>query len=534
MASQTATQTPEAAIFDETRWSRERLDALVASVIGRESDREPFTVRAPTTDEPIGTVPRLDEAAVEDAVERARAAGTEWAERPVEERTEVLDRFAGLVEEHKKELVDLIQLETGKARTDAVEEIIDPTLGADYYAERAPDLLADERRRPTFPLATTAEVTYDPVGVVGVISPWNYPLALSFVDAIPALVAGNGVVIKPDEKTPFTALRLAELFIEAGLPPELCAIVTGEGPEIGEALIERVDYITFTGSSETGRIIAEQAGRNLIDCSLELGGKNPMLVLEDADIGMAARGAIQACFTNAGQLCLAAERIYVEGSVYDEFLEEFVEQTEALTLGGEFGYGPDVGSLIGEAQLERVAAHVEDARESGATVHTGGERRPDIGPHFYEPTVLTGVPESSLPACEETFGPVVAVEPVSSVEAGIAAANDSEYGLNGSVWTQDRERGTEIARQIECGTVGVNDGYAVGYAAIDAPMGGMKDSGIGRRHGPEGLKRYLEAKTVATSRIGPVDTPPLVPDSVYAWGTLRFTSFYRRLRKTFR
>jgi len=533
MASQTATEPVDTSTFAGTRWDPERVAALAAGVTG-EGDGEPIVVRAPAVDEPIGTVPRLGAGAVHRAVERAREASEVWADRPAGERAAVLDRFADLVEQHQAELLDLIQLETGKARRDALEEVVDPPIWADYYAETGPELLADESRQPLVPVLTSAEVAYDPVGVAGIISPWNYPLALSFIDAIPALFAGNGVVIKPDDRTPYTAFRLRELFVEAGLPAELCQIVTGDGPEVGTALIERVDHVTFTGSTETGRIVAEQAGRQLIDCSLELGGKNPMLVLADASVSEAVRGAVIAAFTNAGQLCLAAERIYVEEPLYEEFLDRFVAATRDLSLGVAYDYGPDVGSIIDSTQQDRVARHVEDARGRGATVQVGGERRPDVGPQFYEPTVLTDVPGESLPACEETFGPVVRVESVPSAEAAVAAANDSAYGLNGSIWTKNRERGAELARDIECGTVNLNDAYATAYAAPGAPMGGMNDSGIGHRHGPEGLKRYVEAKTIGTSRIGPIGPPPFVPDRLYAWGTLTMTSLYRRLRRRLR
>ena len=531
MAQQAAetTESGDVAAFDGTQWSRERLDSLAASVAG-ESDREPLTVTAPAFGTEIGEIPRLEATAVHDAIERAREAQTEWAERSVADRAAVLGRFAELVEEHQDELMDLIQLETGKARDDALEEMIDPSIWAGYYAQEAESLLADERREPLVPGATTAEVVYDPVGVVGVISPWNYPLSLSFIDAMPALVAGNAVVIKPDDRTPYTAIRLAELFVEAGLPADLVQIVTGEGPEVGPALVERVDYITFTGSSETGRIVAEQAGRNLIDCSLELSGKNPMIVLEDADVDEAARGAIEGSFSNAGQICLSLERIYVHEEIYDEFLDEFTRRAEALEVGVSYGYGPDVGSIIDGTQLERVASHVEDARERGATVHTGGRERPEVGPHFYEPTVLTDVPEESLPACEETFGPVVTVYPVESSEEAVERANDSTHGLNASIFTGDRERGVELARELESGMVNVNDAYAAAYSAPGAPMGGVKDSGIGRRQGPEGIKRYVEAKSIGSSRIGPIGKPPLVPKRLYAWGTLTGISLLRRIR----
>lgn len=527
-------QTEGSSILAETRWNAARLDRLAGRVSGAGQAEDHIVVTAPAVDEPIGRVPRVSGDAVDAAIEEATVAQTTWAEREPSERAAVLDRFAGLVERNVEELLDLIQLETGKARRHAMEEVIDPSITADYYAETGPRLLEDEDRRGAIPVVTTTEVVHEPVGVVGIISPWNYPLALSLTDAIPALMAGNSVVIKPDEKTPYTALRLLELMIDAGLPRNACQIITGDGPVVGERLVEGVDYVTFTGSTETGRLVAAQAGRNLIDCSVELSGKNPLLVLADAPMDRTVRGVIQACFTNAGQICLSAERVYVEEPIYDEFLETLVTATEDIELGFSFEYDEDVGSLIGADHHAKVAEHVEDARDRGATIEAGGQARPDVGPFFYEPTILTDLPESSLPACEETFGPVIAVESVPSVEAGIDRANDSEHGLNASVWTADRKRGAEIAREIDCGTVCVNDGYASGYAAVDAPMGGKGDSGIGRRQGPEGLKRYVEPKTIATSRVGPIDPPPVVPDGLYASASIRISRAYRRLRKVLR
>ncbi len=520
-----------------TEWTTAELDRLAGLVGGSAesvTDRDKLAVTYPVTGDEIGDIPLLTADDVQRAVERSRAAASEWRDISPEERAEIFDQFAKLVERHRDELLDLIQLETGKARQHAVEEFIDVPMTANYYAEEGPKLLADEKRGGAVPVITRADVMYDPVGVVGIISPWNYPFNLSMTDLLPALMAGNGVVLKPDEKTPFVALRLVELLVQAGVPEDVCIVVTGEGPVVGGALVDAVDYITFTGSSETGRIVAEQAGRNLIDCSMELGGKNPMVVLGDADIDMAARGAVHGCFTNAGQLCLSMERIYVLEDIFEEFLESFVAETERLTLGGTFDYTADIGSLIDHSQLERVANHVEDARKRGATVHTGGKKRPDVGPCFYEPTILTDVPDDSLPACEETFGPVVRVEPVASTEDAIEAANDSDYGLNASVWTADRSRGHEIARQIESGTVCVNDAYAIGWAALDAPMGGVGDSGIGRRHGPEGLKRYVEPKTIASSALGPMNAPPAVPDSVFARGMMYSTQLLRKLKKGIR
>ena len=522
-------------VLEATAWTNRRLDTLAAR-IGTQttSANGQIPVTAPAVDEEIGAIPELSAADVEAAVTRTRSAAADWRATSVSERAAVVERFANLVADNQAELLDLIQLETGKSRIDAFEEAIEVPQSADYYAETAPSVLASEARESGLPVLTTAEVQYDPVGVVGVISPWNYPLVLSFTDLIPALLAGNGVVLKPDEKTPFTALRLAELLVDAGLLEGVLTVVTGDGPTVGGTLIDYVDYITFTGSSETGRTVAERAGRNLIDCSLELSGKNPFIVLDNADLEQAVRGAINGAFTNAGQLCLATERIYVEKPRYEDFLDAFVTATSELTLGAPFEYAADVGSLIDGDQLERVESHVTDAEESGATVETGGAVRSETGPYFYEPTILTDVPDDSLPACEETFGPVVSVEPVKSGAGAVEAANSTDYGLNGSIWSSDSERANALAAQLNCGTVCINDSHFAGWAAYDAPMGGVDQSGIGRRHGPEGLLRYTEPKTVATSRIGPLGSVPGLSDTVYTRTLTALTNAQRRLGQWWR
>jgi succinate-semialdehyde dehydrogenase/glutarate-semialdehyde dehydrogenase len=529
MSLEPGTRTP---LLDRSRVSAARLSTLAERVPAEGSDST--VVSAPATDEPLGTVPVCTAPDVEAAVDRAREAQAGWQETPVEERAAILEDFGDLVLDERKPLLDLLQLETGKSRRHGVEEALEVPLNCTYYADRGPSFLADERRDGAVAGASTARVTYDPVGVVGVISPWNYPASLAMAEVVPAVLAGNSVVLKPDEKTPFVALALVELLERAGLPGGVLTVVTGDPETVGSALIDGVDHVAFTGSTETGRIVAERAGRNLVECSLELGGNNPLVVLDDADVETAARGAAQGAFANAGQLCLAPERVYVDESVSESFLDAFVGATRRLSLGTGFDYSDDVGSLIDGDQLARVEGHVDEAVADGASVLTGGRRRPDVGPFCYEPTVLTDVDPDSTVACEETFGPVVSVTPVPDAAAAVSAANDSPYGLNASVWTGDRDRGERVAREVDCGTVCVNDAYQVGWAAVDAPMGGFGDSGLGRRHGPEGVRRFLEARTIATSRVGPLDGVPGVPDRLTVRGLVAVTRLQRAVQRWLR
>ena len=325
-------------------------------------------------------------------------------------------------------------------------------------------------------------------------------------DAIPALLAGNAVLLKPAEITPFAALYAVQLLREAGLPDDLFHVLTGRGRDIGGSLITASDFICFTGSTETGRGVASQAGENLIKCSLELGGKNPMIVLDDADLDRAVHGAIQGCFASAGQLCISFERLYVQSGIFDRFLAAFTRRTAALRLGTALDYSIDIGSLISQDQLDKTREHVEDAVAKGATVLTGGQARPDIGPFFFEPTILRDATTEMMLHREETFGPVVAIYRFDDVEEAIRQANDSEYGLNASIWTRDLRRGREIAQRIRCGTVNVNEAYAATWGA-HAPMGGMRNSGIGRRHGEEGFTKYTESQTIAVAPFAPLFPP---------------------------
>jgi succinate-semialdehyde dehydrogenase/glutarate-semialdehyde dehydrogenase len=318
-------------------------------------------------------------------------------------------------------------------------------------------------------------------------------------------------VLKPDSKTPFTALLLVELLREAGLPHDVLQIVTGPGAVLGTPLIQNVDYLMFTGSSATGRKIAAQCGEQLIGCSAELGGKNPLLVLGDADPEKAAAGAVRACFANTGQLCMSVERVFVQQQLLDDFCAAFVAKTQALRMSASNGWDTDLGPLIDKTQFDKVSAAVDDAVAKGATVLTGGRPRPDLGPLFYEPTILADVTPDMQVHSQEVFGPVVWVQPFATDAQGIGLANDSEYGLNASVWTGNPAHGRAVGSQIRCGTVNINDGYAAAYASIDTPMGGMGISGLGRRHGPEGLLKYTDAQSVAVQRVLPLIAPAGVP-----------------------
>ncbi|MDQ0259189.1 succinate-semialdehyde dehydrogenase/glutarate-semialdehyde dehydrogenase [Sinomonas atrocyanea] len=457
-------------------------------------------VTAPADGRPLGAVRQASGAEIDVAVARARAAQKAWARTPAKARAAVVRRFASLVLDRRDEILDVIEAETGKARLAALEEAMDASRTAAYYAHTAPGLLRPRRRGGAFPVLTQTTERRHPKGVVGVITPWNYPFTLPASDSVPALLAGNAVVIKPDEKTPFSALLALSLLREAGLPEGVAQVVVGARDEAGPALVEAADYIMFTGSSATGRKVAARCGERLIGFSAELGGKNPLIVLADADVPAAAAGAARACFANAGQLCIGPERIYVHEAVRARFTEAFLGEVGRMRVAGGAGWDAEMGSLISDAQLAKVRAHVEDAVAQGARILAGGGPRPELGPYFFAPTVLADVPETAALCREETFGPVVAIYPVASEEEAIARANNSELGLNASLWTR-AARGAELGARLEAGTVNVNEGYAASWGSLSAPMGGWKASGVGRRHGAEGLLKYTEAQTVSVQRL---------------------------------
>lgn len=491
---------------------------------GRTANHSPFT------GDKLADLPEATPEEVAEAFTRARAPQSAWAAVPVRARAAVLLRFHDLVLSRQAEVLDLIQLETGKARLHAHEEVQAVAISARHYGRKAPSYLRPKGHTGAMPTLTKVIELRQPRGVVGQIAPWNYPFELSIGDALPAFVAGNAVVMKPDTETALSALWARDLMIEAGLPAEVFQIVLGEGPVVGPEVVRHADYVSFTGSTRTGREVAQSAAARLVGVSLELGGKNAMLVLRDADVEKAAAGAVRACFSSAGQLCISIERLYVHASIADEFIARFAARTKAMRLGASLAYGAEMGSLAGERQLESVTRHVDEAVAKGATLVAGGVARPDIGPLFYEPTILEGV-EAPMAVCgEETFGPVVSVYRFTDEDEVIAQANGTSYGLNSSVWTKDSRRGHAVAARLRTGTVNINEGYAPAYGSAAAPMGGMKDSGLGRRHGSEGILKYTEAQTVAHQRLLPMGPSLGMDDEKYAAFMTRSLKVMKALR----
>ena len=477
---------------------------------------EEITAQAPFTGELLCRVPAGSDADVEQAAVLARSAQPAWAARSFVDRAAVFLRFHDLLLRRQDEVLDLIQLETGKARRYAFEEVLDTAVVSRFYALHAARFLRTRRRRGALPFLTKTWEIRSPIGVVGFIAPWNYPLTLAITDAVPALMAGNSAVLKPDAQTSLTALWAVDLLRQAGLPPDIFTVVTGEGPVVGPAVGRHADFIMFTGSGRTGRLVARQAAERLIGCSLELGGKNPMLVLRDADLEKAVDGAVRGCFAAAGQVCVSVERILVDESLWNRFVQRFVERTKALRLGAALDYSMDVGSLASDRQLKAVEDHVSDALGLGAKLLAGGRRRPEIGPLFYEPTILTNVQPGMKAYSEETFGPLVSLYSFASEDAAIDQANATRYGLSASIWTRDTARAVRLARRIRAGSVNINEAYAATWGSVASPIGGMKESGLRGRHGADGILKFTESQTVAVQRILPVAPPWGIQASTYA------------------
>ncbi|MGX5681517.1 succinic semialdehyde dehydrogenase [Schumannella luteola] len=460
---------------------------------------ETATVIAPFTGQPLHELPLSSAQDVADAYAAARIAQKAWRDAGPAHRRAVLLKAHDLLLEQRDGILDLLQSESGKTRGQAFEEIFQGATVTRYYAVSAARVLRTRARRGGIPTVVQARVSYKPKGVIGVITPWNYPVSLSLMDVIPALAAGNAVVQKADNQGVLSILASRRPFIEAGVPAALWAVVAGPGEEIGNAVVDGADYVCFTGSTATGTRVGERAASRLAGASLELGGKNPLIVLDDANVDTAAAGAVAAVVSSMGQLCVSIERIYVQRAIADRFTAALVERVNRLVQGPALDYSTDIGSLTSQAQLERVTAQVDDAVAKGATVLAGGKGRPDLGPYFFEPTVLASVTPDMTCFADETFGPLVAIHVVDTEDEAVEAANDSEYGLNASVFTGSISRGRRVADRISAGSVNINEGYRASFSSVDAPMGGMKKSGLGRRNGPEGLLRFVDARTVANA-----------------------------------
>ncbi len=448
----------------------------------------------PVTQAVIGSIPRTTADEVAQAIAKARIAQNEWASLPVKERGQYLRRWMDLLWQKQDEGMAIVRRENGKTTGSAYLEFMLIQNVGQYLIHQAKHILKPKRRRSLFPGIQSAKVFYKPHGVVGIITPWNYPFAIPFVDMMPAVMAGNAVLFKPSEITPYVVEWGVNLMVEAGFPQNLVQVVQGGG-ETGQALVEQVDFIQFTGSTATGRKVAATAANRLIPYSLELGGKDPAIVLNDADPAMTAIGLLQGAFENCGQMCISIERVYVEEGIYDELLENLKQYASDLTMGTDAGLDVVVGSMTNEAEFNRTKDHIEDALGKGARILTGGNPRPDLGPLFFEPTILTDVDHNMAIMQEETFGPVMPIMKVKNADEAVQLANDSIYGLSASIFSRNLKQAENLARQIDTGDVNVNRAqYATGTPSL--PTGGQRESGTGRRNGPEGLLKYTTSQAI--------------------------------------
>ncbi|ODR11649.1 aldehyde dehydrogenase [Mycolicibacillus koreensis] len=455
------------------------------------------TILNPATGDVAGQVQWTDPAQVPAIADGLRSAQREWEQRGAKGRAKALARFAVWLGDHRDEIEDLLIAETGKSKTDAVQEVPLLIMILSYVIKTMEKALAPERRPAPMAMLAIKKISvhYRPRPVVGIIAPWNYPVANAMMDAIGALAAGCAVLLKPSERTPLTAELLRRGWLESGAP-DVLALAQG-ARAVSEAVIDNVDYVQFTGSSATGIKVMERAARRLTPVSLELGGKDPMIVLEDADIDLAAHAAVWGAMFNAGQTCVSVERVYVLEPVYDQFVQAVVRDVKALQVGA--GEGKHFGALINDDQLAITERHVRDAVAAGARALTGGKRTEGPG-SFYPPTVLVDVDHSMACMTEETFGPTLPIMKVATVEEAIRLANASTYGLSASVFSRDTARARDIALQLECGAVNINDVIS-NLMCTTAPMGGWKASGIGARFGgADGIRKFCRQETVVTPR----------------------------------
>jgi succinate-semialdehyde dehydrogenase/glutarate-semialdehyde dehydrogenase len=488
--------------------------AIVTPVETPSSGRRRLALANPATLEPVGEIEVQNADDVRAAVGRARRAQPAWASLSFDERARYMGRALQILVERQDDFIAVILRESGKPRTEAIKmEIFAGCDSLRYYARNAKKILRPGRRRLHGVLRFTKKlrVVYRPLGVVGIISPWNGPFILSLNPTVQALMAGNTVVLKPSEVAPYSGALVGELFRAADLPEGVLQVVLGDG-ETGAALVESgIDKISFTGSVDTGRSVAEACARRLTPCTLELGGKDAMVVCGDADLDLAAAGAVAGAFLNTGQYCCGTERVYVVQEVAEDFIQKVVERTAQLRQGqdGEF----DVGAIFWPRQIEIIEKHVEDAIARGAKVRAGGRRNPGLDGLFYEPTVLTDVTHDMRVMREETFGPVLPIMRVADEEEALERANDTDYGLGGQVWTRDTGKGVEMAHRMESGSVCIND-MTMTYGLQEAPFGGLKQSGIGQVNGEVGLRGYCHALPIVVDRFGGRQTAAQYPYSL--------------------
>jgi acyl-CoA reductase-like NAD-dependent aldehyde dehydrogenase len=462
-----------------------------------------FPVRNPATQEIIGTLPNLTANQIAEAVAKAAAAQSRWAATPLRERLRILGRFAELLCDQKDAIAAVISREAGKPEAEALStEILVVLDTVKYLTNHVPAFLRPEPVSHGNPIMKLKAglLLREPYGVVGIISPWNYPFSLPSVQTLTALATGNAVVLKPSEFTPFSSLELQRLLRAAGLDPDLLQVITGDGAAGAALLAANVHKVVFTGSVATGKRVAQAAAARLLPVVLELGGKDPMIVLEDSDINVASSGAVWGAFMNAGQTCLSVERCYVHESIYSKFLDACVAKTAKLRAGAGTDPNVDIGPMIHERQLRIVQTHVDDAVARGARLLAGGKPLPQLGPNFFAPTILADVDHSMMIMLEETFGPVLPVRSFKTEDEAVALANDSEFGLAASIFTRKRNRGDALARRIHAGTVVVNDVIAC-FGISEAPHGGVKASGIGHTHGRFGLEEMVWTKYVDSDRL---------------------------------
>ncbi|MFN2576084.1 MAG: aldehyde dehydrogenase family protein [Pyrinomonadaceae bacterium] len=462
----------------------------------------------PATGEEIGRAPLVMPEEVARAVGRARAAQPAWAAREYIERGRVIMQARKIILKELEEIAFLISMETGKPVAEAISLELTPALDLmQYFARKTANLLSPRRISvgQYWTMGRSSYEIYKPIGVIGIISPWNFPWATPLDEVVMALMAGNAAVVKPSELTPLTGLKIKEVLVRAGLPEGVLEVVTGDG-STGAALIgSGVDKIIFTGSVPTGRRVAEAAAKYLIPVVLELGGKDPMIVLDDAHITNAARGAVWGAFANCGQSCSSVERCYVHESIADQFIAEVVRETKRLHQAAGTEKNADIGSMSSERQLRVVERHVNQAVDHGAVALTGGERLREMAGPFFPPTVLTNVNHEMDVMREETFGPVLPITTFQNDDEAVRLANDSQFGLTASVWTNNIARGQKLAKKIDAGTVMINEVlYTHGIA--QTPWGGMKQSGLGRTHGRAGLLELVRSQHIHINRV------PFFPD----------------------